>query len=179
MTLTSLPCFLPLSPSSCQLQKEMRSTPAHVYLGLPPGNPRCRQLEHLRCSDFGKYSAFARKWLQRRREKALLQAAEAAQGSISRGGAMALSGIGGGPGRDLTQPAVGRVSASTKPSSQQAPRSLKRQPSGQAQKQPPLFSHQVCACPQSQSTRALRSVGFIGALFCEWVCVVSGTCCSG
>ena len=49
--------------------QEMRNTPAHVFLGMPQDNPKARQLEELRLSDFRNYRRFAQKWLQRRNEK--------------------------------------------------------------------------------------------------------------
>ncbi|CAM9140849.1 unnamed protein product, partial [Laminaria digitata] len=52
---------------------EMRNTPAHIFLDMPHDNVRTKQLEELRSSQFNKYRRFAQRWLQRKREKQLLQ----------------------------------------------------------------------------------------------------------
>lgn len=51
----------------------MRNTPAHIFLDMPHDNVRTKQLEELRSSQFDKYRRFAQRWLQRKREKQLLQ----------------------------------------------------------------------------------------------------------
>lgn len=51
----------------------MRTTPAHILLGLPADSSHAVRLEALRSSNFSKYCSFARRWLERKREKAPLQ----------------------------------------------------------------------------------------------------------
>lgn len=82
---TRLRSYTPSKFLGCPVQKQARSTPSHVYLGLPAGQPRYKQLEELSSNEVGKCGTSTQREDQRGDGKARLQPRGASKTTETRG----------------------------------------------------------------------------------------------